>query len=258
MACCYAYNRSSISSLRLNAYNIHKGFDMAIRQIPSWNEVMFTWFNTYAGVTIKTRSKTLVVDPVDVKPKFFSDVDAVLITHEHYDHLDPMLVSGIHKMSKCIVIADQTSAKRLANTIPSEKLISVQAGSMVEVDEISIRAEKCNHSPAATPVSYVITSEDGIKIFHTADSLPFQEMARLGEKEQFDLVFCTVGIAPGASPETGFEIARLTKPKVAVPYHTSSAADLKKFAELVKKELSEVTCMIPEIGKVYQVSKKVS
>jgi L-ascorbate metabolism protein UlaG (beta-lactamase superfamily) len=82
-------------------------------------------------------------------------------------------------------------------------------------------------------------------------------MAKIGEKEKLDVVFCTVGmIAPGASPETGFEIARLTKPKVAVPYHTGSPADLKKFAEILKKEMPKVTCLIPEVGKIYQVSKR--
>jgi L-ascorbate metabolism protein UlaG (beta-lactamase superfamily) len=81
-------------------------------------------------------------------------------------------------------------------------------------------------------------------------------MAKIGEKEKLDLIFCTVGIAPGTSPETGFEIARLTKPKVAVPYHTGSNNDLKRFAELLKKDLPKITCLIPETGKIYQVSKK--
>jgi hypothetical protein len=61
------------------------------------------------------------------------------------------------------------------------------------------------------------------------------------KEKSFDVVFCTVGIAPGASPETGFEIARLTKPQVAVPYHTNSAANQQKFAEILKKELPRST-----------------
>ncbi|MEM2386339.1 MAG: MBL fold metallo-hydrolase, partial [Candidatus Bathyarchaeia archaeon] len=205
----------------------------------------------------KTPSKTLVVDPVDVKAKNLQKVDAVLITHEHYDHLDPSLVAEIYRLSRCMVLADPTSARRLRNIIPQEKLCEAQLGVEVKVGNVSVKAEKCNHPPASTPVSYIITSEDGVKIFHTADSLPFPEMAAIGEREKFDLVFCTVGIAPGASPETGFEIARLTKPNVAVPYHTGSSADLKKFGELIKKELPKITCLIPEMGKVYQVSKKV-
>jgi L-ascorbate metabolism protein UlaG (beta-lactamase superfamily) len=229
---------------------------MSIEKTPSKSEILFVWFNRYAGVTIKTPSKTLVVDPVDVKPRSFQNVDAVLISHEHYDHLDQSLVSEIHKLTKCMVIADPTSAKRLRNVIPSEKLREVQPELEVKIGEVSVKAEKCNHPPAATPISFIITSEDGVKVFHTADSLPFPEMATVGEREKFDLVFCTVGIAPGASPETGFEIARLTKPKVAVPYHTGSTADLKKFAELLKKEMPKLTCLMPEVGKIYQVSKR--
>jgi L-ascorbate metabolism protein UlaG (beta-lactamase superfamily) len=228
---------------------------MSIEKKPTKNEILFVWLNRYAGITIKTPSKTLVVDPVDVKPRDFKNVDAILITHEHYDHFDQSLVSEIHRLTRCMIVADQTSARRLRNVISSDKLNEVQPGSEVKLDKVSVKAEKCNH-PAATPVSFIITSEDGVKIFHSADSLPFSEMATIGEKEKLDVVFCTVGIAPGASPETGLDIARLTNPKVAVPYHTGSTADLKRFSELLKKELPKITCVIPEIGKIYQISKR--
>ena len=229
---------------------------MSIKKSPTKNEILFVWFNRYAGVTIKTPSKTLLVDPVDVRPRDFKNVDAILITHEHYDHLDQLLVAEIHKLTGCMILADPTSAKRLRNTISSENLVEVQPSSEVKVGSVSVKGEKCSH-PAATPVSFVITSEDGVKVYHTADSLPFPEMAAIGEKEKLDVVFCTVGaIAPGASPETGCDIARLTKPKVAVPYHTGSSADLKKFAEILKKDMPKVTCIVPEVGKIYQVTKR--
>ena len=228
---------------------------MSIEKTPSKNEILFVWFNHYAGVTIKTPTKTLVIDPVDVKPRDFKTVDAILITHEHYDHLDQLFVSELQKLTQCMVVADSTSTRRLQNVIPSEKLHEVQPGSEVKLDEVTVKAEKCNH-PAATPVSFLITSEDGVKVFHTADSLPFPEMVDIGEKEKPDVAFCTVGIAPGTSPETGVEIARLIKPKVAVPYHTGSTADLKNFSELLKKEMPKTTCLIPEVGKIYQISKR--
>lgn len=230
---------------------------MSIEKSPAKNEVFFVWFNRYAGVAIKTPTKTLVIDPVDVKARDFKTVDAILISHEHYDHLDQPLVSEIQKMTNCMVIADPTSAERLRNRVSSEKLHEVQPGSEIKIGEVSVKAGKCNHPPAITPVSFIITSEDGVKLFHTADSLPFPEMASLGEIEKFDVVFCTVGIAPGTSPETGVEIARLTKPKVAVPYHTGSLEDQKRFAELLKNEMPNVTCLIPEVNKIYQVSKRV-
>lgn len=228
---------------------------MSIGKTPSKNEVFFVWLNRYAGVTLKTPSKTLVIDPVDVKPREFKSVDAVLITHEHYDHLDPSLISEVQKSTQCAVVADPTSVKKLRHLIPEEKLVEARPGSEVKFDSVLVKVEGCNH-PASTPVSFLVTSEDDIKVFHTADSLPFPEMVSIGESEKLDVVFCTVGIAPGTSPETGFEIARLTRPKVAVPYHTGSAADQRKFAELVKRELPKMTCLIPETGKIYQVSKR--
>jgi len=73
---------------------------MSIEKTPAKNEVLFVWFNNYAGVTLKTPTKTLIVDPVDVKPRDFKNVDAILISHEHYDHLDQSLVSEIHKLTQ--------------------------------------------------------------------------------------------------------------------------------------------------------------
>jgi L-ascorbate metabolism protein UlaG (beta-lactamase superfamily) len=228
---------------------------MSIQKIPEKNTVLFVWLNQYAGILLKTPSKTLAIDPVDVKAKALQKVDAILITHEHYDHLDPRLLAEIQKVTKCTIIADSASIKKLQFTIPADKLQEIKPGADIKIGEVSVKAEKCNH-PAASPVTYIITSEDNVKVYHTADSLPFPELALMGQKEKFDLVFCTVGIAPGSSPQSGFEIAWLTKPQVAVPYHTASAASQTEFAQLLKKELPRTPCLIPEQNKIYQVSKK--
>jgi L-ascorbate metabolism protein UlaG (beta-lactamase superfamily) len=228
---------------------------MPIAETPEKNEILFVWFNNYSGIIVKTPSKTLVIDPVDVRARSLKNVDAILITHEHYDHLDQRLIAEIQKATGCIVIADTASARSLRYAIPPGKLQEVCPGAEAKVGEVSVKAERCNH-PAAAPVTFIITSEDGVKVFHTADSLPFPELAAVGEREKFDVVFCTVGIHPGASPEMGFEIARLTKPQVAVPYHTNSAANQQRFAEILKRELPRTACLIPELNKIYQVSKR--
>ena len=228
---------------------------MSIQKIPEKNTILFVWFNQYAGIVLKTPSKTLVIDPVDIKPKSLQNVDAILITHEHYDHLDPRLIIEIQKATNCTIIADSASTKRLQHAIPAEKLQEIKPGAEIKIGEVSVKAEKCNHT-AEAPVTYIITSEDEVKVFHTADSLPFPELAAIGQREKFDVVFCTVGIAPGSTPQTGFEIARLTKPQVVVPYHTASAASQTEFAQIIKKELPRTVCLIPEQNKIYQVSKR--
>ena len=228
---------------------------MSIQKTPEKNSILFVWLNNYAGILLKTPSKTLVIDPVDVKVKTLQNVDAILITHEHYDHLDQRLVTEIQKATGCTVIADVASTKKLQLAIPNDKLTAIKPGVEIKIGEVSVKAEKSNH-PAQAPVTYIITSEDQVKIYHTADSLPFPELAKLGQKEKFDVVFCTVGIAPGSTPQSGFEIAWLTKPQVAVPYHTATVASQKEFAELLKKELPRTASLIPEQNKIYQVSKR--
>jgi len=211
-------------------------------------EVAFLWFNNYSGVVIRTPTKTLVVDPVDVDPTIFKKVDILLITHEHHDHLDSSMIQEIYRRTKCTVIADSTSAGILKDVLPLGKLHDMRVGKEVKFDSVSVRAEGFKH-PATTPVSYLITSEDGVRVYHTGDSLPCPEMKRVGERSPPDVVFCTVGVpAPGASPEMGLEIVKMVKPKVAVPYH-ASAADRKRFAELVAKETPNVKCVVVEQNK---------
>lgn len=228
---------------------------MSIQKTPEKNSILFVWLNNYSGILLKTPAKTFVIDPVDVKAKNLRNVDAILITHEHYDHLDPPLVVEIQKATGCTVIADAASAKKLKLALPNDKLKEIKPGMEIKIGEVSVKAEKSNH-PAQAPVTYIITSEDNVKVFHTADSLPFPELAKLAQKENFDVVFCTIGIAPGASPQTGFEIAWLTKPQLAVPYHTGTVASQKEFEELLKKELPRTACLIPQQSKIYQISKR--
>ena len=214
-------------------------------------EVAFLWFNNYSGVVIRTPTKTFVVDPADVDPTIFKKVDALLITHEHHDHFDQLLTNEIYRRTQCPVVADSTSANILKDSLPARKLHEMRVGKEIKLDNVTIRAEAFKH-PATTPVSFLITTEDGVKIYHTGDSLPFPDMKRIGERSPPDVVFCTVGVpAPGASPETGLEIVQLVKPKVAVPYH-APAADCKKFAELVAKEAPNVKCLVIERDKPYK------
>ncbi len=219
--------------------------------IPKKGEVWFLWFNRCSGIALKTPSKTLVFDPAEVDSKIFKNVDAILVTHEHYDHLDVPLVKEVHQRTKCQVIADKISAGKLKGVVASDKLLEARVGSKFQIGSIKVVAEGFKH-PAAAPVSFLVTTEDGVRTYHTGDSLPFPEMKRIGEQTPPDVVFCTVGPpAPGASPQTGLEIVKMVRPKMAVPYHAPDA-ELRRFNDLLSRETPKVRCMVIEKNKPYK------
>ena len=222
---------------------------MAIENVtPKKGEIAFVWFNPYSGVALKTPTKTLLIDPAEIDPKTFRMVDAILVTHEHGDHCDPYVIKDIHKRTNCPVIADSTSVRKLRDIVPSKKLLEAPIGSKHKIDGILIQAEPCKH-PAATPVTYLITTEENIKVYHTADSQPHPQMSQIGQRNPPDLVFVTVGTpAPGTSPKTGIEIVKMVKPKTAVPYHAPTS-ELNRFAQLLSEELPEVKCILTEQGR---------
>ena len=209
-----------------------------------------SWLNDYACVLLKMPGATLVVDPVGVSPSSIGRVDTILITHDHYDHLDERLVSSIQSRSGCLVVADPTSSSRLARYIPGDKLITVEPGSQITVQGAKIYVEECNHPPARTPVTYLVES-GGLVVYHTADSLPFPRMSDIGATHKPDVAFCTVGIAPMTSPRTGVEIAKLLRPKVAIPYHTDRSSDLEAFSRLLSQEAPDIRCVILKKGEEF-------
>ena len=124
---------------------------MPIEKSPEKNAILFVWFNHYAGILLKTPSKTLVIDPVDVKPRQLQNTDAILITHEHYDHLDQRLIAETQKNTNCQIIADPTSAQKpqKRHSHPTKFRKSIQAQKPKSAKS-PVKAEKCQHPAAPT------------------------------------------------------------------------------------------------------------
>jgi len=208
-------------------------------------EVALTLVNSYTGVVMRSPHVGILVDPVDIDIDEISKIDAILITHEHIHHLDESIVADIQSNSGCMVIADSASFDRLSAAIPPSKLKEAHVKDEFQVKESSVVAEKSSH-PAAEPLTYVITSEDGVSVFHSSDSAPFKEMADIGRRYQIDICLCSIGLNSGLSPKSGAMIARLMRPKVAVPYHGEKA---KEFASALSKIAPHVKSRILRKGE---------
>jgi L-ascorbate metabolism protein UlaG (beta-lactamase superfamily) len=97
----------SLETTHNNEYR--EGLKVSIEMSPSKHEVLFVWFN-----------------------RDFKNVDAVFITHEHYDNMYTSLISEAQKQTPSIVVADSTSAKKIRHLVPPKKLPEVKSASEVK------------------------------------------------------------------------------------------------------------------------------
>jgi len=221
---------------------------MAGEDIPlTRGQIALTWLNKYSGILMRSPHVRAIIDPVEVDESLLSEIDAILITHEHYDHLDEGTVIELQSKSNCQVICDEASYERLSAAIPENKLLAADVKDEFQVKDALVVAEKSLH-PAEAPLTFVLTSEDGVTLYHTSDSLPFKEMADIGKKHDVDVCLCTVGIAPKATSKTGAEIATLVKPKLAIPYHGEGQ---KEFAIILAKNSSKIKSHIIKRGEAF-------
>jgi len=213
------------------------------------DKVAVTWCNIYSEVVVRTKNFTVVFDPIDVKPSDLVKVDVLLVTHEHYDHFDAELTEEIQKQTNAVVVTTPYVANQLKG-ISSSNLKPLKVGESVTVGRVTLNAEYSSH-PANQPLTFVLTLDNGLKIYHSSDSKPYPEMRSIGEKYKPDLAFCTVGIAPGTSPKSGVEVAKLVKPKVAIPYHTDKPKALEDFSKILGEEAPEIKVKILKRFEVF-------
>lgn len=193
-----------------------------------------------------SESTSILIDPTDIDPREYVGVKAVIVTHEHPNHFDLNIVKSIHEESKCVVISDVYSYEVLKKFVNKPYLRSVKPGDKLYLRDLSLFFEKSNHR-AFNPVTVLMDLPSGVKVYHTSDSLPFKEASNLAKKYgSIDLVFCTVGFAPHSSPKKGAELAKLVKPRVAVPYHGSK---LKEFCQYLRN--TDIKCFIMDVGVKY-------
>ncbi|MCX8176041.1 MAG: MBL fold metallo-hydrolase, partial [Candidatus Bathyarchaeota archaeon] len=118
-------------------------------------KMAIVWFNEYSGVIVKTPKSVTIFDPVNIKPEEVLSVDAVVITHEHYDHFNLKTVVKIWKQTDATIVTTPYIAKQLKE-IPPTKIKALSISEEVLVRDVTLNAEYSSH-PANQPLTFVLT-----------------------------------------------------------------------------------------------------
>ena len=177
----------------------------------------------HASLEINYDGCIIQVDPVveGALPKTdysqWAKADFILITHEHYDHLDAKAVADLCKSSTRIV-TNANSAKILG-----EGEVMANGDTLRLADDLMVYAVPAyNITPGHTQFhpknrdNGFILEADGLRLYIAGDTEDIEEMA---EVKDIDVAFLPCNQPYTMTPAQLRHAADMVKPRVLFPYH---------------------------------------
>lgn len=221
---------------------------------PSKSEVVLTRLNKYSCVYIITQTQRLLTNPCEIDVNSVELLDYILITDEQPESFDENLIMELHCLKKVgKIIADETSYRILRSQIPKEMLIPATPNKLLVSEGLVIKSYPSENREASTPVTYMITLENGCKLFQTGQSQISKMLSKVTREEKPDITFLPVGFNPKLNITSFIESLSNAESKLIIPYYGESMKDIQR---VVKKKGLKTELAILEVGKpfVYKLS----
>ncbi len=183
--------------------------------------------------------------------------DAILITHDHFDHLGedvPYLVSG----SDAIILAQPEIVSKLKEAgVDDNNFIygmGMNIGGTVQVENVEITMVQAFHSAlTGSPAGFIIGTEDKKGIYHAGDTGVFGDMKLLSELYSIDLALLPIGSVFVMDPLQAAQSLQLLNPRRVVPMHYGTfpilVQDTEEFIELARQKAPHVEIDVIEPGE---------
>ena len=223
----------------------------------------FTWYG-HAAEGLETDGHKIVVDPFfSGNPAASISADAVepefiLLSHGHGDHLGDTI--AIAKRTGATVISVNEIALWLGNQDVQAHGQHIGGGFLYPFGYVKLThalhgSELPDGSSGGNPCGFLITTNDGKKIYLAQDTGLFGDMKLIGE-EGIDLAVVPIGDNFTMGPDDALRAVKLIHPKVVIPIHYNTwdliAQDPNAWAERVRKETdTEVVVLKP--GESYSL-----
>jgi L-ascorbate metabolism protein UlaG (beta-lactamase superfamily) len=202
--------------------------------IPGYSQDMpaYDKINTSAGIVeihfighgslmFKVSGFVIYIDPVRSSGSydFLPKADIILVTHEHYDHLDIKLIDDLKKQ-ETLLFCNENSIAQVSWAM------AMKAGDRQEINNIIIEAVPAYNivnerapgqpfHPKGAGVGYLLTI-GGKRFYIAGDTENIPEMKAL---KNIDVAFLPMNLPYTMTPVMVADAATAFRPKILYPYH---------------------------------------
>lgn len=216
-----------------------------MHRLSQQSRLLKAWYIGHGTVLINIGGLRLLTDPIlrdrvgllcrrarAPEHKSLGPIDAVLLSHAHVDHLDPLSLRLLPRDTPVLL---PVGAARRVRRLGFWKVLELEVGQSCAFGSVEVRAVPAVHrrgrglrSAGAECVGYLI--QGPLSLYFAGDTCLFPEMASISSS--LDVAFLPVWgwgprLGPGhLTPQDAARSLTLLKPRVAVPIHWGALCPL--------------------------------